>query len=284
MQVAVERRPTLLFLVVLAVLFILMAASTRTIRGVGETRTLFERTVMTVFSPVPKAVNRIGQNVADAYHGYVDMRAAVAENVRLHRELTKLTTENLVLQQSYGEVSRMRALLGYSEQFSMPTLLAHVVMLDTGGRFKTLVLDRGSQGGVEVNDPVVSVNGLLGRVILTTKEMSKVQLITDSTASVGVLVERTRRQGVLRGNADGTLSLQYIPNLTDIVPGDEIQTAGIDGVFPKGLPVARVIQVKDGADLFKHVVCKPLVDFGNIEELLVIRTKKIPAAVVRYGH
>ena len=76
----IPRRPTLLFIVVLSLLFILMSLSSRT-RYVGETRTMFERSVMTIFSPVPKTVNWIGQTTDDIYHGYLDMRRSVAENI-----------------------------------------------------------------------------------------------------------------------------------------------------------------------------------------------------------
>src|SRR5712691_4908764 len=180
----IPRRPTLLFIVVLSLLFVLMSLSTRT-RYIGETRTMFERTVMTLFSPVPKTVNWIGQTTADMYHGYLDMRRAVNENLELHRKVIELTTENLKLRQSEGDLRRLRTLLGYSAELTMPTTMAQAVMLDTSGRFKSVIIDRGSNTGVEVNDAVVNANGLIGRVILTTKDLAKVQLLTDSNASVG---------------------------------------------------------------------------------------------------
>ena len=105
----IPRRPTLLLIVVLGLLFVLMSLSSRT--RVGETRTMFERAVMTVFSPVPKMVNWIGRSTADGYHGYFDMRRAVNENLELHRKVAQLTTENLQLRQSEGDLSRLRSLL-----------------------------------------------------------------------------------------------------------------------------------------------------------------------------
>ncbi|HVR44734.1 MAG TPA: rod shape-determining protein MreC [Thermoanaerobaculia bacterium] len=281
MQVAVERRPTLLFVIVLAVLFLLMSTSRRT-RVVGETRTLFERTVMTLFSPVPKAVNEVGQGALDVYHGYLDMRREVAENVQLRRRVAELTNENLMLRRSNSDLARMRAILSYSEQFTVPTLLAEVVMLDTSGRFKSAILDRGSDHGVEVNDVVVHPSGLIGRVILTTRDMSKVQLLIDKSSSVGVLDERSRRQGVVSGADGRLLRMLYVPNMSDVVPGDLILTAGIDGVFPKGIPVGRVVRADEGADLFKQVYAEPAVDFGVIEEVLILHTRKVPPEVVRY--
>jgi len=278
----VPRRPTLLFIVVLGLLFILMSLSSRT-RYIGETRTMFERTVMTLFSPVPKLVNWLGQSASDGYHGYLDMRHAVNENLELHRKVAQLTTENLQLRQSEGDLKRLRALMDYSEQLSTPSTLAHVLMLDTSGRFKSMVLDRGSAAGIDVNDAVVNASGLIGRVVLTTKDMSKVQLVTDGNSAVGVLLERTRRQGVLRGDGGSGAQLYDIPSLADVAPGDAVLTAGIDGIYPKGIPVGNVVKADKGADLFKSIVMKPSVDFGSIEEVIVLHTRKIPHDVVRYA-
>ncbi|HEY6138984.1 MAG TPA: rod shape-determining protein MreC [Thermoanaerobaculia bacterium] len=278
----VPRRPTLLFILVLGLLFILMSLSSRT-RYIGETRTMFERTVMTIFSPVPKLVNWVGRSASDTYHGYLDMRRAVNENLQLHREVAKLTTENLQLRQSEGDLKRLRSLLGYAEQLSTPTTMAYALMLDTSGRFKSMILDRGSSAGIDVNDAVVNANGLIGRVVMTTKDMAKVQLLTDNNAAAGVLLERTRRQGILRGDGAGGSQLYDVPSLADVAPGDVVLTAGIDGIYPKGIPVGTVVKADKGADLFKHIVVKPSVDFGAIEEVLVLHTRKIPHDVVRYA-
>ena len=278
----IPRRPTLLFIVVLCLLFVLMSFSTRT-RYVGETRTLFERTVMTLFSPVPKMVNWFGGTASDMYHGYLDMRRSVAENVALHRKVAELTSENLKLRQSDSDLRRLRALLGYSEQFQLQTTMAEAIMLDTSSRFKSVVLDSGSASGIEINDAVVNANGLIGRVILTTKDMAKVQLVIDNNCSVGVLLERTRREGVLRGDGTGNAQLYDIPSLADVQPGDQILTAGIDGIYPKGIPVGTVVKAEKGQELFKNIHVKPAVDFGSIEEVIIIHTRKIPSAVVGYA-
>jgi len=278
----IPRRPTLLFIVVLALLFILMSLSTRT-RYVGETRTMFERAVMVLFSPVPKTVNWIGGTASDMYHGYLDMRRSVAENNDLHRKVAELTTENLKLRQSETDLRRLRSLLGYSEQFAMQTSMAEAIMLDTSTRFKSIILDRGSNSGIEVNDAIVNANGLIGRVVLTTKDMAKVQLIVDSNSSVGSLVERTRRQGVIRGDGANGLQMYDVPSLADVQPGDTVLSAGIDGIYPKGIPIGTVIKAEKGQELFKSIRIRPSVDFGSVEEVIVIHTRKIPNEVVRYA-
>jgi len=277
----IPRRPTLLLIVVLSLLFVLMSLSSRT-SYVGETRTMFERSVMTIFAPVPKTVNWVGSTAADMYHGYLDMRRSVKENLELRRKVDQLTTENLRLRQGEGDMRRLRSLLSYSEQFTMPTSMAEAIMLDLSSRFKSIVVDRGSSTGVDVDDAVVNANGLIGRVVLTTKDMAKVQLITDSNASVGVLIERTRRQGVLRGDGGGGAQLFDIPSLADVRPGDRIISAGIDGIYPKGIPVGVVTKAEKGQDLFKTIAVKPTVDFGSIEEVIVLHTRKVPGQIARY--
>lgn len=277
----IPRRPTLLLIVVLALLFVLMSLSSRT-RYIGETRTMFERTVMTIFSPVPRAVNWVGQTASDMVHGYIDMRRGVAENILLRRKVASLTAENLKLRQSETDLRRLRSLLGYSEQFNMQTSMAQTIMLDTAGRFKSIIIDRGSSGGVEVNDVIVNANGLIGRVILTTNDMAKVQLVIDSNCAVGALLERTRRQGVVRGDGAGGAQMYDVPSLSDVQPGDTILTAGIDGIYPKGIPIGMVLKAEKGQDLFKQIRVKPSVDFGSIEEVIVIHTRKVSPAIVRY--
>lgn len=278
----IPRRPTLLFIVVLSLLFVLMSFSSRT-RYIGETRTLFERTVMTVFSPVPKAVNWIGGTIDDMYHGYLDMRRAVNENLQLRRRLAAVTTENLKLRQSESDLRRLRSLLGYAERFSMETSMAHVIMLDTSGRFKSIIIDRGSADGVDVNDAIVNANGLIGRVVLTTNDMAKVQLVTDPNSAVGALVERSRRQGVVRGDGRGGALMHDVPSLADVVANDRVLTAGIDGIYPKGIPMGTVTRAEQGPHLFKRIFIKPAVDFGSIEEVIIIHTRKVPPEVVRYA-
>jgi rod shape-determining protein MreC len=177
----------------------------------------------------------------------------------------------------------MRGLLAYAEKFDMQTSMAQTIMLDTAGRFKSIVIDQGSADGVMVNDVVANVNGLIGRVVLTTNDLAKVQLVTDNNCSVGSLVERTRRQGVIRGNGGTSVQMFDIPSLADVQPGDRIITAGIDGVYPRGITIGTVVRSEPGKSLFKTITVKPAADFGTIEEVIVLHTRKIPPSVVRYA-
>lgn len=281
MQIPVQRRPTLILIIVLAVLLGIMAVHPRTESGPNQTR-LLERAFMAAFSWIPRGVNAVGQSLADAYYGYVDLRGIVAENRTLRDRVERLTEENINLRNVAGDLSRMRATLGYALTSELPTSLSGIVMLDTAGPFKSMVLDRGEESGVEINDAVVNPEGLIGRVILTTPELSKVQLVIDAKSAVGVRIERTHRQGVLKGDGAGGLDLTRVPALADVVPGDRIVTAGIDGVYPPGIPVATVTEVSEGSDLFTKIKCVPIVTFSALDTALIINTTKLPREVEEY--
>jgi rod shape-determining protein MreC len=281
MQAAVERRPTLFLILVLAFLFVLMASNPQTRQG-GEQQTLLIRSVIRVVAPILKGVDTAYSSVTNVYYGYLDMRRAVSENAQLRRKIADLTAENVSLRGENSELARVRALLGYTETTDVPATLARVVMIDSAGSFKSLVLDRGSSSGIEINDPVISSDGLVGRVVLTTANVSKVQLLLDPDASAGVMFERTRRQGVARGKGSSNLAIAFVPVTADVVVGDRVFTAGIDGIYPPGIPVGRVTRVEKGKDLFTAVTCPPSADFTSLEELIVLRIKKLDPAVIEF--
>src|SRR5262249_56781827 len=100
----------------------------------------------------------------------------------------------------------------------------------------------------------------------------KVQLLVDRNAAAGVIVERTRAQGVVVGSGEDRLQMQYVSEASDIVVGDVVVTSGIDTIYPKGLVVGRVEVVEKNGPAFKRIVVKPEVDFSGIEEVLIVLT------------
>ena len=102
-------------------------------------------------------------------------------------------------------------------------------------------------------------------------------------AKRGLIVDRTRRQGVLRGDGATGAQLYDIPSLADVKLGDVVMTAGIDGIYPKGIPVGVITKAEKGQDLFKTITVRPSVDFGAIEEVIILHTRKVPNDVVRYA-
>jgi rod shape-determining protein MreC len=160
----------------------------------------------------------------------------------------------------------------------LQTLVAEVIARDGVPWFRTVTIDKGSQQGVVLNAPVISPNGVVGRVIRLGPDAAVVQLLLDQESGVGVRIERSRVTGVVAGQVDsagqltGDLLMKYVPMLADVVEGDLVITSGLDRIHPAGLVVGRVRQVTLGTGLFKEILVAPSARFDKLEEVLVVRT------------
>lgn len=112
--------------------------------------------------------------------------------------------------------------------------------------------------------------GIVGRVITTTAFSSEVELLTDVNAAAGAIVGEQRFEGVVQGTGGDLVNLNFIPASTQLTVGDEVQTSGTDGVYPKGLPIGEVAQVQHDSAVYLTVRVKPGVDFARLEEVAVI--------------
>jgi rod shape-determining protein MreC len=267
------RRGTSLFVVL--ILVHLIAISHQVDSGGGS---LLERGAFSLFSPIQNGVAATLYAVESTWKGYVDLRGVRTENARLHERLRvlELTLQNK--QHLAREAERLREIIGLQQKLPVETVVAQVVARDGVPWFRTFTINRGEKHGVELNKPVLSPTGVVGRVIGIGPYAAKVQLLLDRDASVGVLFARTRVTGVTRGQvglADSgsrDLIIWYVPSLADVVLGDVVVTSGLDKIYPKGLMVGRVVRVGAGAGLFKEIYVSPSTQFDAVEEVLVVKT------------
>ncbi len=105
---------------------------------------------------------------------------------------------------------------------------------------------------------------------------SQVQLITNPDASVGAMLERSRTPGVLRGSGDLVLDLNYIGNTEQVAPGDVVLSSGLDGIFPKGLMIGRVVESNKGKGVFRSIKVEPVMDLIHLEEVSVLLRASAP--------
>jgi rod shape-determining protein MreC len=159
-----------------------------------------------------------------------------------------------------------------------------VIYVDYASWLRTLVLYTGD-APARKNQPVLSPDGLVGRVLDVSGPYAKVQLITDRAAGVGGMILRTRRQGVVRGGArgSGALELDYVPLQADVRVGDQVLTAGIDGVYPRGIPVGTVVKVEGGGQLFHKIQLAPAVDFGALDQVYLLDYEAVPLKLKENG-
>jgi rod shape-determining protein MreC len=175
------------------------------------------------------------------------------------------------------ENARLRKLVAFRATVPGDLLAARVVGRDATGRGGTLTIDRGERAGVTKGAAVLAPEGVVGQVFLVSRNAARVLLVSDHNSGVDALVRRSRARGILQGTVDAGCVLKYVNRIEDVQVGDVVITSGLDGIFPKGLPVGEVVSVdRGGRGLFQHAEIAPRVDFSQLEEVLVTRSAAEP--------
>jgi rod shape-determining protein MreC len=125
---------------------------------------------------------------------------------------------------------------------------------------------------IPYGDLITLLLGVVGRVFFTSDRVSRVLLINDHNSALDAIVQRTRARGIVEGTVAAGCGLKFVKRTEDLQPGDVIVTSGVDGIFPRGLPVGVITTVdKRGQGLFQYAAVRPFVDFGRLEEVLLTR-------------
>jgi len=194
------------------------------------------------------------------------------DNARLARESYENAALLLQLKALQAENRQLRELLAARERLAIELVAVEVLYAARDPFSRKLVIDRGSQQGVHPGQPVVDDRGLVGQVTRAYPWLAEVTLVSDKGQFVPVQNVRNGLRAVLSGTGgDGALELRFIPLNADFESGDELVTSGIDGVYPPGLPVAKVASIERSADqIFARVTCTPLAGVANYAQLLVV--------------
>jgi len=233
-----------------------------------------DRAILWVTRPVEWVVARAVTGSLEAWSGYVALRHAHDQARTLSRENNMLRMERDALLQERAENERLRRLLSLEQGAPDRTYLGARVIgvrLGPSGR-QILTLDRGSEDGAGRNMPVLVADGVVGRIQAVTTRTSDVLLLVDTYSSIAVRVERTRARANVRGTGkpDGA-RLEYALRSEDMIEGDVLVTSGTDGIFPRGLRVGKVTQLRRSQHgLFQEATVVPSVDPTRVEEALVL--------------
>jgi rod shape-determining protein MreC len=241
----------------------------RQVSGRGQEGPLLAGAAVGVLGPVAHGVTGVERGIGSIGSGFRGRKRVMAENERLREEVAELQRRLLRLQTVEGAFLRLGEAVQYARRTDQPLQVADVVYADYASWLRSLLLYVGDRGA-RVDQPVIDENGLVGRVVATGGGYAKVQMITDRTSAVGAMVERTSRQGVARGDSRSGLLLDYVPLQADLRPGDRVVTAGIDGIYPRGIPLGVVRAVRAGTQLFHHVEVVPVVDFGALDHVYLL--------------
>lgn len=232
--------------------------------------TFFERAVLTFAAPFQSGLDSLTDRVSALWKDYLWLVDTRQRNIALERENRELRSRLWRFEDISQQNVRLRKLLAFVDELDLPALPAQVIGEDADHWSRTLIIDKGTRAGLRNGFPVVAAEGVVGRIIKTAPNSSRVLLITDASSAVAVLTQRTRTRAIARGRGED-LAVEYTGREEDVKPGDLLVTSGMGGIFPKGLPLGRVAAVeKDQFGLFQRVKATTAADFTHLEEVMVI--------------
>jgi rod shape-determining protein MreC len=260
--------------IVLGTLLFGIIALRMSAKNPGELSTL-DRGVLRLVSPAQSAMSYAARGIAGVAGRFVELAHARAENHELARENARLRAEVAALQRLADETARYQRLLGLRDQTPAETIAARIISIDASPYFRVarVELDRG-EGVVKRGMPVLTPEGVVGRIGHISGHTSDIMLLVDPRSAIDIVVPRTGGRGILRGKSSDNgyrCSIEYLTRGNPAQVGDKVVTSGLGGAFPRDLSVGHVTTVLPGAvGLFQEVEVTPDVDFARLSEVLVV--------------
>jgi len=259
-------------IVLAAILFaqiIALAMQVRRPTAEGETR-LIRVWATAAVTPFEEAIVHTQKWAHDKWSGYVYLRHVDNENQQLRAEIERMKLEQARLSEDANMARRIQTLLAFKEQYVENTVAAQVIGTSGSEQSRVLYIDKGASDGIRPDMAVITPTGIVGKIVQVFPGSAQVLPINDQLSGVGAALKAMRLQGILKGAANGTTTLQYIMSDEPVKPGEEVITSGGDRIFPKGLPIGRVASVEPGKDLFLNIRVIPSARLDRLEEVLVV--------------
>lgn len=235
------------------------------------------------FSRVQSVTSSGLRGVRDVWSNYSELRGAREQNQALRQQVAELEVRLQEQRALAARTAKLNELLGLKAATQLPTIAAEVI----GGNpnatpgIREITIDRGTADGVQLSMAVIAPRGIVGRIVgYPAAHASRVQLIIDSNAALGALVERTRTGGLVEGAAgQPPLLMQMVSKLADVQQGDLVVSSGIDGIYPKGYAIGWIDSIEREEGLYLGLRVRPAVDFNSLEEVLVVLVPPRPATI-----
>jgi rod shape-determining protein MreC len=282
-QKEIRQRAPIWLVTLLVANLIIMAVDARDADGRQKMLRIWTQTFA---SPLQNASSKASGATSGFFQQIWNFRSTATENEQLKERLTQLQTELNAARQATVENEHLKGLLSLNEKIDIKSIPARVIARDPSVWFNTITINRGSSSGVAVNMPVVTAGGIVGRIITVSPWASQVMLITDEKAGAGAVVGQLGQSGALgsvRGRADlgvALIEMRYVSGLEKVEVNDYVMTTGQDGIYPPGLNVGRVVDVKTGSATQAHqILIQPGAQLDHLEEVAVLLYHPPPRSV-----
>jgi rod shape-determining protein MreC len=231
--------------------------------------------VSTVTYPIQRGASSFGNWVGGLFGNIGELRRASIENAQLHEQIVQMQTELRDTRERAAEAERLEKLFQLNEKSSYQSVVARVIARDPSMWFDGVTIDKGRWAGVEVNMPVITSGGIVGRVISTGPLSAQVMLITDEKSGAGAVVGQLGQSsalGSIRGlGENGMLEMRYISGMEKVQTGDTITTTGQDLIYPPGYNIGEVVEVRPGSATQAQVIrIRPSAGLDRLKEVAVL--------------
>jgi rod shape-determining protein MreC len=232
--------------------------------------------VQSVTYPIQRGASTLGNFFGGLFGGFGELRRASVENQHLRAQVEQMQTELRDTRQKAAQADRLEKLLDLKEQTNYQTVTAQVIARDPSMWFDSVSIDKGRWAGVEINMPVVTSDGIVGRVVSTGPLNAQVMLVTDEKSGAGAIVGQlgtSNAVGSIKGMGEnGLLDLRYVSGLEKVQLGDTVYTTGQDGIYPSGFTVGQVVELHPGSATQPQTIhVRPSAGLDRLKEVTVLQ-------------
>ncbi len=224
---------------------------------------------VTAVTPLARVTENFRGNVAHFFSDYFVLLDVREQNKRMKSELDRIKMENQFLRTELSTADRARSLAIFQTRSPSRTVAAHIIGNTTGSSGKVVLVDRGTPSGIEKGMAVITPDGIVGKIIAVYPTASLLLLITDPSFAAGVISQKNRVHGTLKGQGHSTVKVDYVQNEENVEQGEWFFTSGDDRIFPKGLPAGQANVVRQGTNS-KEIYLTPSGFQNGLEEVLII--------------
>jgi rod shape-determining protein MreC len=224
---------------------------------------------VTAVTPLAQVVEDSRSSVAGFFGSYVSLRDVREQNQKMQAQLDSLKMENQFLRNELSMADRVKALGQFEARSPSKMIAARIIGTGSGATNKVTFVDRGSASGVEKGMGVVTPDGIVGKVLAAYPTASQVLMVDDPGFAAGVISQKSRVRGILKGLGHGKCQVDYIQNEEKVEQGEMFYTDGEDRIFPQGMPAGKVTSASPGNN-FKQIALDPSGLRNGPEEVLIV--------------
>jgi rod shape-determining protein MreC len=244
-----------------------------------EKTSMFQVMVIEIVGFGQSKTMSVKESITSFFDHYIFIVNTSKVNKKLVHKVHKLENKIFQYEEVKKENGRLKQLLQFGKELKREEVLAQIISWDSNNAY-VFKINKGSNHGIKEQSPVITLNGLVGYVYRVTPNYSDVLTIQEQNNRVDAIVTRTRSHGIVEGTSNETCRMKYVVRTEEVREGDQIITAGLGNIYPKGIKVGVISNVeKETYGITQYIEVTPSVDFHRLEEVVIL-THLIPEPVI----